>query len=95
MIIISTFNPDAPRSTTDEELLTTLLCSLIIHRVYVNRLAKDARNDYARVYNQSQLVNADRLIEKVYPLLGLQFMEVHELIKQEEERWRTETSGKS
>lgn len=81
MIVISCYNPDTPRSVTDEELLTTLLASLIRHRVANSSLKVWAKEQAGKEYYEIQVRNCDIIIKIVHPLLGLDITEVIELIE--------------
>lgn len=94
MIVISTYNPQVPRQTEDEELLTTLLTSLIVHRVYCAMLTSASKNQVQENFNEAQTKNCDKLIQLVYPLLGLSSGEVYDLIRMEEHRCQIDHTGK-
>ena len=83
MIVISTYNPDTPRSTTDESLLTSLLASLIRYRNTNSNLALWATDENTKAHYLQEIVNADRIMGLVYPLLGLTLTEVLELIEKD------------
>lgn len=94
MIIISTYNPDTKRTTQDEHLLTTLLASLIRHSVFcsANHLASIQEID--KVHWKEETINCDRLIGQVFPLLGLTYFEVDDLIRKEVDKWQIDRIGK-
>lgn len=86
MIIISTYNPQTPRSTEDEELLTTLLSGLILYRNTLSNSLLLDKSELQQEYLQAQKKNVDRLIQITYPLLGLTPGEVMDLIGKRSEK---------
>ena len=80
MIVISTYNPNTPRSTEDEEHLTTLLASLIRYRSMSLSAKQTSPNQSEWTYHETQIRNCDVLIASVFPLLGLSFTEVLDLV---------------
>lgn len=94
MIVISTYNPDTKRTTQDEELLSTLLASLVRHVVRCEAGIVKSDNDIDREFYTSQKTNCNRLIGLTYPLLGLDWSEVGEVISGEREKWLIDHTGK-
>lgn len=95
MIIISTYNPDTKRTTQDEELLTTLLLSLIRHAIRCDAHKIQSQDETEKTYWTEQKNNCNRLIGLAYPLLGLDWYEVEDLLKAEREKWPTLVTGKT
>jgi len=83
MIVISTYNPQTQRTTEDEELLTTLLTSIVQFRAICDRAKDIAITETQKEFYYRQVRNCDTVIALVYPLLGLEFTEVYEIIKRE------------
>lgn len=83
MIIISTYNPDTKRTQQDESCLTTLLASLIAYRARVSISKLAAREPLEKQHFEEEVINSDRLIGSVFPLLGLSITEVLDLIEEE------------
>lgn len=94
MILISTYNPQTNRSTEDEALLTTLLAALIRHAIRSEGLKLLAKDQIQYSYYQTEKTNANILIGKIYPLLGLDWSDVSDLLKEERERWQIDPTGK-
>jgi hypothetical protein len=86
MIVISTYNPNTPRSTEDEELLTSLLSALILYRNTISNSLLLDKSELQQDYLQAQKKNTDRLIQVTYPLLGLTPGEVIDLIEKRFEK---------
>lgn len=84
MIIISCYNPDTKRTSQDEEILTTLLASLINYRRVTSAAKRNSKTLVDRTYHEAQLNNVDVLIGSTFPLLGLTLTEVLDLTNKEE-----------
>lgn len=95
MIIISTYNPQTARSTEDESLLTTMLAALIKHSVRCKASALNAQDEIEKAHWQEEASNANRLIGITFPLLGLDWSEVAELLHKEGKLWPIVTTGKT
>jgi hypothetical protein len=94
MIVISTFNPDSPRSTTDEEHLTTMFSAIVRYRNRHALAFKSAQDEITQEYHLRQKENAARLLEQLIPLLGLTVDEAMEIIREDFEKCRMTASGK-
>lgn len=94
MIVISTYNPDVKRTTEDEELLTTLLASLARHLVRCEAGIIGTGDDVQKQYYTSQKINCNRLIGLTFPLLGLDWSEVSEILNEERKKWQTDHTGR-
>lgn len=94
VIVISTYNPDTKRTTQDEELLTTMLTSFIRHVIRCEGHRVLAATEEDKAYWNDQKTNCNKLIGLTFPLLGLDWEEVHELVLIEREKWQTDLTGK-
>ena len=94
MIIISTYNPDTKRTTQDESLLTTLLASLIRHSIFCTANFLASQEEIDKIHWKEEQINADRLIGQVFPLLGLTYLEVDDLMREEVKKWHTPSTGR-
>lgn len=94
MIVISTYNPDTKRTTQDESCLTTLLTSLVHYRARLSVVKAATRDIVQKQHFEEEVINADRLIGLVFPLLGLSITEVLDLIELEAQKWQTDLTGK-
>lgn len=83
MIIISTYNPESKRTTQDEELLTSLLASLIAYRRICHAFEHAVDEPSQKSYYKSQVENTDILIGSTFPLLGLSLTEVLDMVNRE------------
>ena len=95
MIVISTYNPDTKRTTADESCLTTLLSSLISYRARLSIVKLGSGDQLQKQHIEEEVINADRLIGLVFPLLGLSITEVLDLIEKEADKWRIQPTGKT
>lgn len=80
MILITTFDPSAPRSTDDEQQLTVLLSALLHYRSLLADSLRMPKDETTTTYKLSQKEDCDKLIQAVYPLLGLNAGEVFDLM---------------
>lgn len=94
MIVISTYNPDTKRTPQDESCLTTLLASLIMYRARISLVKLAVGDHLQRQHLEEEVINADRLIGVVFPLLGLTITEVLDLIEEEVKKWQIDHTGK-
>lgn len=86
MIVISSYNPDLPRSTTDEQELTVLLSALIRW----NSLAKisefGATDETSRVWYKEEQRAVFALLPKIAALLGLTLIDITELVVEDHKK---------
>lgn len=94
MIVISTYNPERERTTEDELLLTTMLTSLISYRSRMLFNQLQSGDDLQKTYFEQEKKNCNSLIRTIYPLLGLDFGEVSDLIQGDFNQWLTDHSGR-
>ncbi len=95
MIVIYAYNPNAPQETEDEEQLATMLAAIVHHRVRVEHYETIAKDEVQQAHWKAQKKNCDRLIAKVFPLLGLAIDEIFQVIENEKSKWPIGTSGKN
>lgn len=80
MIIISTYNPDRPRDTNDEEQLTAMLAAFVNYRAQLVSNINASQEEVKTAYWKSQKSSIDEIIPKVSALLGLSQTEVFDLV---------------
>lgn len=80
MIVISIFDPDQKRSTQDEEQLTVLLAALLFYRSFLADSLRMPKDETTSAYRLSQKEALDKVIQTIYPLLGLSAGEVFDLM---------------
>ena len=95
MIVISTYNPDTKRTTQDEQLLSTLLAALIRHSIFCSHNLLASREEVDKVHWKEEVLASDRLIGLVFPLLGLSYVEVDDIMRNEVKKWHIATTGKT
>lgn len=83
MIVISSFNPDTPRSTEDETQLTVMLSALIRWNSLAKRSEFGAMDEVKRQWYRDEQKAVFQLLPKIAALLGLTLLDITELVAED------------